>query len=398
MLVNEDRAKRMMEKYGLDALIAATPENILYLGGYGTPESFHFAPQGFGAVIYPMNANLQPVLIVHSWELPAVEMSWIEEVRLQNTSDVAITDRAVLDDDEQYFRDAWQDQRNAPSNRQEVIARTICELGLQNGRLGCDDVRVMLDLKANYLKFAEFIDAVNIFREIRIIKTAEEITRLERAAKVTETVLAGLAELARPGRTVQELLTYCRSVFALMGGYASHGIGNGRGRPWVSFPNFDYRLKDGDFLYVDPAGEVDRYWGDVGRTLTVGTSRDKRLEEYLASIEQCHEKIAPMLVPGTATNEVKAEAKRIMEGRLPLAGFSPLVHSIGLEQYDHPQTIGEFLTDDFVLEENMVVNLETPYSELGWGILQLEDTYHVSTSGARRLTSLTRGPLRSRGG
>ena len=41
-----------------------------------------------------------------------------------------------------------------------------------------------------------------------------------------------------------------------------------------------------------------------------------------------------------------------------------------------------------VLEPGMVFALESPYFELGWGGLQLEDTYLVTAQGFERLTTL----------
>ena len=38
-----------------------------------------------------------------------------------------------------------------------------------------------------------------------------------------------------------------------------------------------------------------------------------------------------------------------------------------------------------VLEENMVLNIETPYYELGWGGVQVEDTIAITKNGAVRL-------------
>ncbi|MBA7572473.1 hypothetical protein ES708_14253 [subsurface metagenome] len=43
------------------------------------------------------------------------------------------------------------------------------------------------------------------------------------------------------------------------------------------------------------------------------------------------------------------------------------------------------LSDD-ILEEGMVLNIETPYYELGFGGVQVEDTLLVTKSGYQQLT------------
>ena len=57
-------------------------------------------------------------------------------------------------------------------------------------------------------------------------------------------------------------------------------------------------------------------------------------------------------------------------------------HCLGLEVYDDPSVTPDNQT---VLEENMVLNIETPYYELGWGGVQVEDTIAITKNGAVRL-------------
>ena len=57
-------------------------------------------------------------------------------------------------------------------------------------------------------------------------------------------------------------------------------------------------------------------------------------------------------------------------------------HGIGLECYDYP-TISH--GSDARIVENMTFNLETPYYELGWGGMMLEDTFAMTADGVRML-------------
>ena len=62
-------------------------------------------------------------------------------------------------------------------------------------------------------------------------------------------------------------------------------------------------------------------------------------------------------------------------------------HGIGLEFYDPPLISPH---DHTKIEEGMVLNIETPYYELGFGGLQVEDTVLVTESGVRYLTKSSR--------
>ncbi|MEM1938119.1 MAG: M24 family metallopeptidase, partial [Candidatus Caldarchaeum sp.] len=58
-------------------------------------------------------------------------------------------------------------------------------------------------------------------------------------------------------------------------------------------------------------------------------------------------------------------------------------HGIGLELYDVPVIRPE---DQTVVEEGMVLNIETPYYELGLGGIIIEDTLVVKSDGVEMLS------------
>ena len=61
-------------------------------------------------------------------------------------------------------------------------------------------------------------------------------------------------------------------------------------------------------------------------------------------------------------------------------------HGIGLDGYDVPNLTPESRE---VLEEGMVLSVETPYYELGFAGLQVEDTVRVTRDGVESLMSTT---------
>jgi Xaa-Pro aminopeptidase len=63
-------------------------------------------------------------------------------------------------------------------------------------------------------------------------------------------------------------------------------------------------------------------------------------------------------------------------------------HGIGAEVYD-PPVLTE--TAKVAIEAGMVLNVETPYYELGWGAVHVEDAYVVGPNGTNRwLTRMSR--------
>jgi Xaa-Pro aminopeptidase len=66
-------------------------------------------------------------------------------------------------------------------------------------------------------------------------------------------------------------------------------------------------------------------------------------------------------------------------------------HSIGLEHTDHPIPIGTEMPGskgDLVFQENMVINVDLPYHEYGWGAMHLEDMVRITKDGCEPLTSM----------
>jgi Xaa-Pro aminopeptidase len=255
------------------------------------------------------------------------------------------------------------------------------------------DEALVREALADQLPKADRFDATNAFREIRIIKTPEEIALLRHAAKILQTSFEAVANSIHEGITCRELISRFRQTMEAQGGWGSHMTYGGGSAPWVGFQDMSYRLKQGDVLFVDPAGTYRHYWADLGRSAIVGEPTAK-FEELYGVLQEVHRAVVPAILPGTSFGEIGALARETVGDAMP-EGFMPLLHSMGLEQYDHPQDRGAFGGGDLRLEANMVINFESLYFELGFGVLQLEDTYLVTPDGAQQLTTLPLEPLRS---
>ena len=152
-----------------------------------------------------------------------------------------------------------------------------------------------------------------------------------------------------------------------------------------------YRLEDGDHLNIDVAGTFEHYWADTGRTVCVGPPSE-RVVDLVGCLRETQAIARSMLRPGVETGSIVEEATQIGRGRME-TGFYPVVHSIGIEVYDQPSTLGSLYSDSFEIEEGMVLNYESLYFEWPWGALQLEHTYHVGRGEPERISSLPDGPL-----
>jgi Xaa-Pro aminopeptidase len=397
MLLNRDRANAIMDREGIDALVATTPENVYYLSDYGNQHTFHFGPWGLAAAILPRDAEIPPTLIVADWELPYISErpSWMPGLEVQTGIATYIPDEDALSPSEMRLVELWRrgNETGLP-NRSRLIGRTLSGLGLAGSALAFDDARVMLELHGRELDQARVVEAVNLFREVRLVKTPDERGMLAAAARKNQAALLSTAAMVDADVTTGQLLNHYLAAMSSQGGYGSHMTGGGRDRPWHTYPDPNYRLKQGDIYNMDPAGHYQYYWADMGRSAQVGAPTAK-FEHLYGTLQEVIAAVLPRIQPGVSTAEIKSEAMRVAAAAGMSTGLVPLIHSIGIEQYDHPQSLGEFLSEDFVLEADMFINFETPYFEFPWGVLQLEDTYHVTPDGPERLVDLPQEPFYS---
>jgi Xaa-Pro dipeptidase len=394
MLLNRERALEVMDRHELDVLVAVQPENVLYLSDYTSTIAYNFARWGMSAAILPRDPDRPPTLVVREMQLFNARHTWMPEMRVQRAHSYYVPEGAVLSPSEVQQQElAARYGVEGVTSFQRLLGQSLDELGFAAARVGCDDSRVTLELMERELSDAKFTEATNIFREIRVVKTPDEIKRMRRAAIANQTALESAANLVREGVSTGELVRHYRMLMNAYGGYGSHITGGGENHPWMHHDDWGYRLKSGDHVLLDPAGSYDYYWGDQARNVVIEPVPAK-FEEVYGALAQCHEQVVPQLRPGASSHEIERLAHEAAAGTAAAPGLLPLVHSIGLEQYDQPQTLGEFFTEDLVFEPNMIVNFETLYPELGWpGMLVIEDTFLITETGSERLGTLPVAPI-----
>ena len=117
-----------------------------------------------------------------------------------------------------------------------------------------------------------------------------------------------------------------------------------------------------------------------------GDELDARVRALQAGWEATRE----MIRPGVSYQQLTQTAHAAVKA----AGFNgdfrmPVPHCLGLEHTDDPRSVllpvGS--KPDRVLEENMVLNVDMPHTEIGWGSIHLEDTVRVTADGCEPLTA-----------
>jgi len=400
MLLNRPRASDFMHRQGLDGLVAVTPINSYYLSGYW---GLFNTPGGYDAAycaVLPRDERRPAALIVPALEIRRLESTdgtWMPSVYAHSE---AAADR-VFEDDTRRGVDytGWPTRPGAHLDELEIrwvdavrrlgscasadafsaMARAIKAAGLTGARLGTDDPRTAGWLEAAGLGNIECRYLPQLFNEIRLVKTPREIDLMTIAARANEAALLDAAATLREGSTWDEVETAYLAAMLRHGGrgvYLMCGVG---GLPHGT-------VRRGEPVMLDGLGKVAHYHGDFGRCAVVGDPTAEHRRRHLA-IVRGWEAAREYLRPGIRYSELAAAVAAVVR-REGIPDFrEPLVHSLGLEHTDDPKPAGAQpqTRPDQVLEENMVVNVDMPHTEIGWGSVHMEDTVQITTDGCRRL-------------
>jgi Xaa-Pro dipeptidase len=410
VLLNRDRAVEVMDRHGLTGLVAREHVNIYYLTDYWDTQADGRWPYLVYGLL-PRDTDQPAALVLPTVKLERLSVwpTWVPNIvafsdysgREQHAAAAfdptreepvaarwagwPVRDGATLTPLEQ----SWADRAAAHADRLAAtpawgLKRALVDAGMTQGRIGSDDPRVIEWLHEMGLPGVEPVDATNIFREIRMVKSDEEVAILEQAAQINEAAAIAAAGAAGEGATWPEIETVYHVEMSKRGGRNGHIISGLGGLPHG-------KVVPGEPLLIDALGEYRNYFGDFGRTVIVGEP-DALLRRRADAMWAGFERACEIIRPGLKRSVLIAEVIEAVQK----AGFDDFFyvspHSLGLEHTDHPIPMGPTVHgewNDYALQAGMVINVDMPFFEWGWGTMHLEDTVVVTETGFRPLTSMS---------
>jgi Xaa-Pro aminopeptidase len=387
MLANIPRLKELMQREKLDAVIATCPENVTYLSGFWAMSQWvRRGPQAY--VLFPSETQ-QPCIIANSGILDLVpdQNPWVTEIRrygyFQMDIDASVElDRADKLQEKLFASRAYKDSV-------EALVEAMREKGLARGTIGLDEMGITpqcVDQLTAALPEAKFVRCFSLFERVRSIKTSGEIEILRKAARFTERAIDAALAVAREGITEREMLREFNTTLAKNDTAPVVGcIGFGNRSAMINVQPSDRKLQRGDLIRFDVGGRHRHYRSDMSRGASLGEAPAK-IRSYYSAVEKGVLRGYDIIKPGLKVSDLfKDIVATVQREGIPHFKRSHVGHGIGVDGYD-PPNIAESSTD--VLEENMVVCIETPYYELGFAGLQVEDMVRVTKDGAESLMTL----------
>ena len=401
MLLNLDRAREILERESLDGLVAQLPINVYYLSDYwglfntaGGYDAAYFA-------VLPRKEDAPAGLIVPALELRRIETkgTWIPSIYGHSTDEGSGTladgtpkgsnyrgwqarDNAALDDLEQRWVDivARHGEQMSP-DAFWAVARAVKAAGLEKSRIATDEPRLAGWLAACGLERIQCEYRVDLFNEIRLVKTADEIDLMRTAARINEKALLAAAAAMSEGITWHELENVYMIRMSQQGGrgvYLNCGVGELPGGV----------IRRGEPVMFDALGHYEHYHGDFGRCAVLGDPSAEHKQRH-AAICKGWEAAQAYLKPGILYSELSAAVGAVVRREGFTEFRDPVVHSLGLEHTDDPKPPGVQPQDkpDQRLAKGMVVNVDMPHTEIGWGSVHMEDTVLITDDGCERLAA-----------
>jgi Xaa-Pro aminopeptidase len=400
VLLNRAQADRVLAKHGLDGLVAAQPHNVYYLSSYwGVLMGVGRDPLYFA--VLPKNDANPAALVMGSFEMRRLVTeggTWVPNLvgytaplDAEHAADGAgapyvgwpVRAGAALSTTERAWLDI-QDRLRGTEAASAILAivRAVREAGLERATIGIDDLRLERWLRAAGLDRATFVHAEHVFCEIRRVKSAPEIDLLRTAARLNETACLEATAQIHEGADWHEVENHYMAELASRGGRGCYLSGGSGGLPHL-------RVRRGEPTMIDALGRYRQYVGDFGRTVVVGDPSAELLRRN-AAMQRGWFEVVETVRPGLRYREL---AERCVNA-IRRHGFPEFVlavpHSIGLQHTDDPapMTLAGPDYGDPVLEPGVVLNVDLPFIEIGWGALHLEDTLLFTADGCEPLTSM----------
>jgi Xaa-Pro aminopeptidase len=399
------RLKRLMERDGIDLVLASSRVNVGYLSNWFThswtwdwPFWFEVEKEydGWDYLLFagiPAEAEKTPFFVTFYHHAASVRgRSWIDDIK--GAGRPGLTPRPGLDS---VFLEPLVTRTHI-----DCVVDAINERGLNGAAIGIELSRMPQSVYAELrqrLPQAKFVDAFEMLLELRAVKSEAEIAKLRRAAEITAKVFSNvifpmLREHATPYAIYQKALALAaeeRGYFAFLhmfldGGHVALGSGNREGVPYNVPP--DVRISDGQVAFVDFGCGYMGYWADMCRTVVVGGKPDPRQSRAHSAILDARKAIRDGIRPGVKASELFRIGVAALDRYNVGPALSFMGHGIGLSIHENP-----FLNafDERPLEPGMVISVEPQIEVPGLTMFQAEDTVVVTNDGYETFSSLPTG-------
>jgi len=226
-----------------------------------------------------------------------------------------------------------------------------------------------------------------VVEEQRIVKDADEISAIRKAAEIVDTALTELLSELEPGPTEKEIAIELDHRILVNGADAIAFPTIAASGPSAACPHApptDRQLTAGDMLKIDVGCRLEGYCSDMTRTTFLGEPSEKFSDIYNVVLD-AQQAALEQVAAGVTCAQLDKIARDVVQG----AGFGDyfthgLGHGVGLEVHEAPRVSAR---SDQVLAVGMVITVEPGIYIEGWGGVRIEDLVVVTEGGCETLSN-----------
>ena len=234
---------------------------------------------------------------------------------------------------------------------------------------------------------AEWIDATDIIRDLRMVKSDREIAYIRQICGIASQGFARVPEIANAGQSLPSVFREFKRMLLELGAddvpYLVGGVDHPSYDDVISPPD-DRPLSNGQILMLDTGATLNGYFCDFDRNYAVGTPTASAQRAY-AKLYDATDAAMEMARPGVRACDLFAAMAKSMDTQNSDVGR--FGHGLGMQLTEWPSLAA---WDETIIRENMVLTLEPSIEVDGGGIMVTEENILI-TDGAPILLS-TRAP------
>ncbi len=236
------------------------------------------------------------------------------------------------------------------------VVKKIKSLGLESGTIGISNGRTMLAYFYEYLTKelpgAKFLEAGDILRDCRRIKSPEELEYVRKSGECADKGWQAMANIAAPGVTDNDLAAECEAAMIKLGAeVGSFTLFNSKQWPdGYGFPQGGTfrKLKRGDIILNEITPCFGGYYTQICRPISIGKPPEDFLEMFAI-----HKKMYQIARDGFRTGNVISEVDaKVRKYALSQRKFT---HATGL--FQHLDSLNADPNFDLELKPGMVYEI-----------------------------------------
>ena len=237
---------------------------------------------------------------------------------------------------------------------------------------------------------AEFMYADDIYYELRIYKSDNELECMKKASDIISNAFLYAVPRIKAGSTELDVEADIVSSFLRQGAestcYAlTPMVGSGPVRSSLCQARNSLRkIEESEMVSIVGGCCYEGYNGVVSTPVVVGKVPDDICDTVKKAHEVLHE-LADKMKPGVTSIELIEYYHKFLDNKGGYAMYSPYgaVHSIGLIECESP-FFGPYVPT--LMEERMTVAIDVYIKGLSWGSFRIEDTFVIRKNGAEMFT------------